>query len=590
MDNNAHILMSENEAFLNPVQEFNRHLSVAFIRTWSKELNRAKDAKRAQARQKRASRAKEELAKKRQRRMSRSTLQEMVYSHWTIVNESDAIDIEPESLQPSESTSEIPQAGSKEDVQVESSAKPDANLYYKITILEALSATGLLSIRYAKEIPLVKYVLANDLSSNAVAAMRRNVGLNGLGRSKELEETGSAKQANTHLGKLRVNEGNPCALMYSHRTDRVDVVDLDPYGTAAPFIEAAVQAVKDEGLLCITCTDLSILATNNYPEKCFSNYGGLPLKAGYSHEAALRLVIHAASTSVSRYGQYIEPLLSLSIEFYVRLFIRVNSSPYQVKKALTCFVCTSCQSFYEQPLGRVVEKQGSRENVNTIYKTQPGPTVGGKCAECESGLHIAGPMWSGSIHDTDFVSKVLQHTESHKDLHGTANRMHGMFTVAKEELHTKFYFTATKIAGFFHCQTPSLEETTSALLHASHQVSPSHASSGSLKTTGTCEDLLDVFRSWVKKHPIKNVSETSPSLRLLAKEPRTEANFSKHPKSVTSSSKVKIVRYPETPGNWGPGSRPVTGANKRKRKRVKKWPLYVQQSTKGLFTRYKNKR
>ncbi|KAH7871815.1 N2 N2-dimethylguanosine tRNA methyltransferase [Lentinula edodes] len=544
-ENNAHILMSENEAFLNPVQEFNRDLSVACIRTWSEELNKAKDAKRAQARQKRASRAKEELAKKRQRGM---------------MNESDAIDIEPESLQPSESTSEIPQAGSKEDVQVD----------YKITILEALSATGLRSIRYAKEIPLVKYVLANDLSSTAVAAMKRNVELNGLGPSKELEETGSAKQANTHLGKVRVNEGDACALMYSHRTDRVDVVDLDPYGTAAPFIDAAVQAVKDEGLLCITCTDLSILATNNYPEKCFSNYGGLPLKAEYSHEAALRLVLHAASTSASRYGRYIEPLLSLSIDFYVRLFIRVNSSPYQVKKALTktssYFVCTSCQSFYEQPLGRVVEKQGSRENVNTIYKTQPGPTVGGKCPECESGLHIAGPMWSGPIHDTDFVSKVLQHTESHKDLYGTASRMQGMLTVAKEELHTKFYFTPTKIAGFFHCQTPSLEETTSALLHAGHQVSRSHASPGSLKTTGTCEDVLDVFRSWVKKHPIKNVSETSPSLRLLAKEPRMEANFSKHPKSVTSSSKVKIVRYPETPANWGPGSRPVTGGNKRKRK------------------------
>ena len=73
--------------------------------------------------------------------------------------------------------------------------------------------------------------------------------------------------------------------MYSHMDDnRVDVVDLDPYGTAAPFIDAAVQAIKDEGdhqliaesttiltattgLLCVTCTDVSILATNNYPEK-----------------------------------------------------------------------------------------------------------------------------------------------------------------------------------------------------------------------------------------------------------------------------------------------------------------------------------
>jgi tRNA G26 N,N-dimethylase Trm1 len=39
------------------------------------------------------------------------------------------------------------------------------------------------------------------------------------------------------------------ALMYSHRDSqaRVDVVDLDPYGTAAPFIDAAVQSIRDGG-------------------------------------------------------------------------------------------------------------------------------------------------------------------------------------------------------------------------------------------------------------------------------------------------------------------------------------------------------
>jgi hypothetical protein len=37
--------------------------------------------------------------------------------------------------------------------------------------------------------------------------------------------------------------------MYNHRTEktRVDVVDLDPYGTAAPFIDGAVQCVNDGG-------------------------------------------------------------------------------------------------------------------------------------------------------------------------------------------------------------------------------------------------------------------------------------------------------------------------------------------------------
>jgi len=74
--------------------------------------------------------------------------------------------------------------------------------------------------------------------------------------------------------------------MYSHREDkkRVDVVDIDPYGAAAPFVDAAVQCVNDggssqvfpgvrslnssiTGLLCVTCTDLSVLATTNFPEK-----------------------------------------------------------------------------------------------------------------------------------------------------------------------------------------------------------------------------------------------------------------------------------------------------------------------------------
>ncbi len=43
-------------------------------------------------------------------------------------------------------------------------------------------------------------------------------------------------------------------LMYSHSPERhrVDVVDLDPYGTAAPFIDAAVQCITDGGMLCFS--------------------------------------------------------------------------------------------------------------------------------------------------------------------------------------------------------------------------------------------------------------------------------------------------------------------------------------------------
>ncbi|KAK1236530.1 RNA methyltransferase tRNA(m5U54)methyltransferase [Marasmius sp. AFHP31] len=559
-ENNSHILLSSNEAFLNPVQEFNRDLSVACINVWSEELNKGMEARWRKGQERKAARAKEsdggEPAQKRQKVQNEShSTNETVPENTKEPGVAEGVVTSAEEQTQSHRPSYSPHRG---------------------VILEALSATGLRSIRYAKEIPLVKYVIANDLSSAATAAMKRNIEFNGLSPETPSAAADEAKKSKSY-GKIRVNEGDACTLMYNHRLerDRVDVVDLDPYGTAAPFIDAAVQCVKDGGLLCVTCTDLSVLATNNYPEKCLSNYGGVPVKAEYCHEAALRLVLHTVSTSASRYGRYIEPLLSLSIDFYVRLFIRVNTSPIQVKRALTktstYYICTSCQSFYEQPLGRVVEKKNeSSGNVNYIFKTQPGPTVEGKCPECDSVLHVAGPMWSGNLHDTEFVTKVLEHAESKASQYGTAARMKGMLTVAKEELHAPFYFTPSRVASFFHCQTPSLDDTASALLHAGHKVSRSHACAGSLKTTATRAELHDIYRSWVKKHPIntKNVSERSPAHRLLAKEPKSEANFKHHPASVTASANVKLVRYQETPKGWGPGTRAVAGTNnsgKRKR-------------------------
>lgn len=44
-----------------------------------------------------------------------------------------------------------------------------------ITILEALSATGLRSIRYAKEVIGIQQISANDLSLQAVEAIKLNV-------------------------------------------------------------------------------------------------------------------------------------------------------------------------------------------------------------------------------------------------------------------------------------------------------------------------------------------------------------------------------------------------------------------------------
>lgn len=57
-ENTSHILLPPgNQAFLNPVQEFNRDLSVACIRTWSEVLNEEKEKKWRQNQERRAKKA-----------------------------------------------------------------------------------------------------------------------------------------------------------------------------------------------------------------------------------------------------------------------------------------------------------------------------------------------------------------------------------------------------------------------------------------------------------------------------------------------------------------------------------------------------
>lgn len=76
--------------------------------------------------------------------------------------------------------------------------------------------------------------------------------------------------------------------MYQHRgrDDRFDVIDLDPYGCPSIFLDSAVQAVKDGGLLLVTATDMAILC-GNHSETCYTKYGAVSLRIRACHEMVI---------------------------------------------------------------------------------------------------------------------------------------------------------------------------------------------------------------------------------------------------------------------------------------------------------------
>lgn len=78
------------------------------------------------------------------------------------------------------------------------------------------------------------------------------------------------------------------------------MVDLDPYGTPSAFLDTAVQAVTDGGILLVTATDMANLCGNN-STACFSNYGAYPVHRPYCHEMALRILLGCIEVHANRW-------------------------------------------------------------------------------------------------------------------------------------------------------------------------------------------------------------------------------------------------------------------------------------------------
>lgn len=480
------------------------------------------------------------------------------------------------------------------------------------TILDALSATGLRALRYAHEIPFATKITANDLDPSAAESIRRNV------RHNKLED------------KIEVTHGNAIAHMYAkiaaqmaltekerskHHTEQYDVIDLDPYGTAACFFDAAVQAVRDDGgLLCVTCTDAGVWASNGYPEKAFALYGGTTIKGWHSHEAGLRLILHGIATSAARYGLTIEPLLSLSIDFYARVFVKIRRSPAAVKfaagKTMIVYNCESgCGAWTTQLLLRN-KAHANKKGSGSFYKHQAsqGPTADQKCQHCGFKTHLSGPMYAGRLHNPEFVRRILDKLpEADTAVYGTTGRIKGMLTTALEE-HLEesgavdpearsqedqyaelepypFFVMTTQLARTVHCSTPSEDAIRSALRSLGYRVTRSHCKPGSLKTDAPWGALWHIMREWIRqKAPIKeaSVKPGSPGYTILglggeekkpedqkengddsgaaaekkdAKEEKTpEVSFDGYVGHV--DKKEKIVRYQMNPReNWGPMNR-----------------------------------
>jgi len=433
-----------------------------------------------------------------------------------------------------------------------------------LKILDALSASGLRSIRYAQELgasgDIVDKIVANDLSDSAVSLIKRNIELNGVHEKVKCSHSDAIHLLNDSSRSF---------------DDRFHVIDLDPFGTGAQFFDAAVRSIGEAGLLMITCTDVAVLC-GNASESCFARYGSMSVRADHCHEVALRIVLRSLEQHAAVYGRYIKPLLSVSADFYVRVFVQVFTQQAETKKSASklsqLFLCKECKTHELTKLGsyelKEDPKQAKSTNLAVKFKYKPSEVqIGDKCRICSGRYTIAGPIWSDPMHDAKFLELLKQELalEETEKQFNTFKRMKGLVYVCSEELSEPALFFSTKtISKTLKSKMPTRKDALSALVNAGYQVSGTHCFQYGFKTNAPSTVVWDVFSQFSELHMNKEKfvqragGETSTAVRILNRPNRLRNyDFTYNPKIECESQRLSLVRFHINPTrDWGPGSRP----------------------------------
>jgi tRNA (guanine26-N2/guanine27-N2)-dimethyltransferase len=558
--------------FYNPIQQYNRDLTVVAIRAFGQDYVASNEQKckkvweKLQSKKQNKTEAKEDAGSKRKAtddiqenghkraRIDGQTVSKNNENGLDHLENSDPyaeIGLEYEDIVMAEQALGINQSTTdsitkqssvgNERMDNEPQKLNESNPFVPFKILDALSATGLRALRYAKEIPFVTSITANDLSATAVQAIKDNIEHNQLPRPNIIKAT--TGNATSHMAYYAPSD-RPGSF-----TKKYTVVDLDPYGTAVPFLDSAVQATANGGLLCVTCTDTALLNSMGYLEKTYSQYGGLPMKGHLCYEGGLRLMLNSIATAAAKHGVAIEPLLSLSIDYYARVFVRLRRSAAEVKllagKTMIVYSCDhGCGAYKTQFFARNVMKEGKEGNILSKVSAAQGPSTTPTCEHCQSKMHIAGPMYGGPIHNPSFIRRILEMLpELDPKVYGTLSRLRGMLTTALEETELypsfndyemkkeerldeaprfarvppavidshPFFFLPSDLGKILHVAAPSQNAFKGALRYLGYKAERAHPYAGSIKTDAPWSAIWEIMREFVRQKCNGKVGKLLPS-------------------------------------------------------------------------------
>jgi tRNA (guanine26-N2/guanine27-N2)-dimethyltransferase len=239
------------------------------------------------------------------------------------------------------------------------------------TFLDALAGTGARGVRVANEASKRVAVTLVEFNEASAAIARKNANRNHVEERCKVVHEESNAYLHSRFGRL----------------ERFDAVDVDPFGTPAPYIQGALTAAADGGVVSITATDTATLC-GVYPSVAYRRYGARVPKSEFVHETGVRVLLGFCARVGGVMDTGIEPVAAHSTLHYLRVYLRVSRGAAKSDRCL-------------EDLGYVLPCGACHENTVTRG-------CASSCPRCGSKAKPIGPLWIGSLVDEELVAEAAK--------------------------------------------------------------------------------------------------------------------------------------------------------------------------------------
>jgi tRNA (guanine26-N2/guanine27-N2)-dimethyltransferase len=332
----------------------------------------------------------------------------------------------------------------------------------QLRVCDPMTASGVRAVRYVLETSNVLHVLAADSESSPVETARRTVDLNGL------------------AGKISVVQSEANLLLLNHVTERFDLVDLDPFGSPAPYFENTLRATVDGGVIAATATDMGPLTGARAPA-CIRRYGVRPVRSEFEKEMAIRILAGCLVMIGGRLELGVEIAFSHASDHYARIYAKVSkgrrSANLSAKSLGFLEYCPEC-------LRR--NTQSKLESVRTF------------CVDCGGSVRVGGPIWLGSIWDPQTVQGMIEHTPGLQS--SRLSEIQNILTcICEEQSSSPFHYRTDAFSRRLVCRPPALKQVLATLQEAGFEATRTHFSPNGFRTNAPCRDIASLFQDLTKE-------------------------------------------------------------------------------------------